>query len=222
MRCSKIAAGDSPSCSCFDCCLKSDPGCVLQWQPGQFVSQPTDDVRAFERLTRVGPEHISYQVGSHVLIERTGKSLSLYRDSHGKLEQRNTMLGAVLRFTMPRDGSLMDAKVQVTREPEEVFGRQVFEFGIHKLRMADKKQYAEKLSNARDAVPARFTLTSAAGGQNDAPSVRPRPMNSKALVSIPAKSPLKQTVVRLHNNHSKGNKQYVSKLLQTGTSQACS
>ena len=157
----------------------------------------------FEKLKRLGAESVTYAKGDHVIIDHVGSLLSVYKDSHGKVEQKQTMLGAVHEFRMPKGGSFTAARVKVSREPEAVFGRQIFEFGIHKLSLASKKQFEEMTRKAREAVPDHFSV-SIAGGSDEAATVRPRPVMPGSVVKIAANSPLKQTIVRLGLSNAKG------------------
>lgn len=170
----------------------------MQWERLNITSQPTDEVTVFEKLKRLGAESVTFTKGDHVTIEGIGKMLSVYKDSYGRLEQKQIMLGAVLGFHMPRGASFTEAMVQVSREPEAVFGRQIFDFGIHKLRPVNKKQFEELTKKAREAVPRQF-LVSSAGGSDDAATVRPRPMMPGSVVKMTANSPLRQIIVRLCN-----------------------
>ena len=184
---------------------KNSLASAVQWQAHDIISQPTEPVTVFDTLTRIGAESVSYRKGDHVIIDHVGKNLSIYRDSLYKLKQQQTMLGAVLSFHMPKGGSFTAAKVTVSREPEEVFGRQVFEFGIHKLSPVDAKQFEDESKKAKEAVPSHFLVT-VAGVQDNTPTVRPRPLHPSTVVSVPAKSSLCQTTVRLqhHNGKVKG------------------
>ena len=168
----------------------------MQWERLNVTSQSTDAVITFEKLKRIGAESVTYTKGDHVIIDHVGKMLSVYKDSHGRLKQRQTMLGAVQEFSMPRGGSFTDAVVKVSREPEDVFGHQTFKFGIHKLSLANQKQFDEMTKKAWEAVPNHVAVSNA-GGSEDTPSVRPRLVMPGAVVKATANSPLKQTTVRL-------------------------
>ena len=177
--------------------------CVLQWECLNVTSQPTDAVITFEKLKRVGAESVTYTKGDHVIIDHVGKMLSVYKDSRGRLKQKQTMLGAVHEFSMPKGGSFTDAVVKVSREPDDVFGCQIFKFGIHKLSLASKAQYAEMTKEAQGAVPNHLTVYNA-GGSDDKAIGRPRPVSPGSVVRATAKSPLKQTTVRLCVRNAKG------------------
>ena len=157
----------------------------------------------FEKLRRIGAESVTYGKEDHVIIDHVGKRLSVFKDSHGKVTHKQSMLGAVHGFSMPRGGSFTDAEVEVSREPESVFGLQKFKFGIHHLSPASKKQFEEFTKEARDAVPDHFAVTST-GGAEDAASVRPRPVVPGSVVKETANSPLKQITVRLCVHNTKG------------------
>ena len=201
------ASSQQPAACTYDTCYfphhtcrrfaaEADVICCLQWERLNVTSQPTDAVITFEKLKRLGVGSVTYTKGSHVIIDHVGKMLSVYKDSLGRLEQKQTMLGAVHEFSMPRGGSFTDAVVKVSREPDDVFGHQTFKFGIHKLSLASQKQYDEMTKRAWEAVPNHFAVSNA-GGSDDAASVRPRPVAPGSGVRATANSPLKQTTVRL-------------------------
>ena len=201
------ASSQQPAACTYDACCfphhtcgrvaaEADVICCLQWERLNVTSQPTDAVITFEKLKRLGVGSVAYTKGSHVIIDHVGKMLSVYKDSLGRLEQKQTMLGAVHEFSMPRGGSFTDAVVKVSREPDDVFGHQTFKFGIHKLSLASQKQYDEMTKRAWEAVPNHFAVSNA-GGSDDAASVRPRPVAPGSVVRATANSPLKQTTVRL-------------------------
>ena len=186
-------------------CAEAGSVCFVQWERLNVTSQPTDAEITFEKLKRIGAESVTYTKGDHVIIDHVGKMLSVFKDSHGRLEQKQTMLGVVHEFSMPRDGSFTKAVVTVSREPDDVFGYQIFKFGIHKLSLASKEQYGEITKKARSSVPNHFAVSNA-GGSDGAARVHPRPVVRCRVVRATANCPLKQTTVRLCITHAKGGK----------------
>ena len=178
------------------------PEWFLQWECLNVTSQSTDAVVTFEKLRRIGAESVTYGKGDHVIIDHVGKRLSVFKDSRGKVTHKMSMLGAVHGFSMPRGGSFTDAEVEVSREPESVFGLQKFKFKIHHLSLASNKQFEEFTKEARDAVPNHFAVSS--GGAGDVASVRPRPVVPGSVVKETANSPLNQITVRLCVRNTRG------------------
>ena len=177
----------------------------MQWDAKDIVSSNTDTTKRFTTLERLGQHGVTHRQGHHVYIEHVGTKLSVYKDSLGRIEQRQSLFGAVLHFEMPNDSSFTSATVVVSREPEAVFGIQQFSFPIHKLRraLATRKELEDEKDKAEQSLPRHFVVA-VAGGQEEGPAVRPRLCTPDTPMTSSAKTPLKSTYVRLQNNTYKG------------------
>ncbi len=177
----------------------------MQWDAKDLVSSSTDTTKTFTTLERLGQHGVTYRQGDHVYIEHVGTKLSVYKDSLGRIEQRQSLFGAVLHFEMPNDSSFTSATVVMSREPEAVFGIQQFSFPIHKLRraLATRKELEDEKDKAEQSLPRHFVVA-VAGGQEEGPAVRPRLCTPDTPMTSSAKTPLKSTYVRLQNNTYKG------------------
>ena len=193
--------------------------CLLQWIAEEVMSRPTDDVMAFKTLRGLGKDAVTYKQQEYIIIEHTGTNMSVFKNSVGKLDKRQNLFGAVVRFErandrsddngrddQPAQKSFTNANVVVSREPAEVFGRQEFVFPVHKLRKATVKEIGDEEAKAQRALPSEFeVVTVASSGQEDGPAVRPRPMQPNQAATITAKTPLRHTSVTLLNkSYSRG------------------
>lgn len=182
----------------------------MQWDAKDVVSSNTDTTKRFNTLERLGQQGVTYRQGDHVYIERVGTKLSVYKDSLGRTEQKQSLFGAVLHFDMPTNSSFTSATVVVSREPEAVFGIQQFSFPIHKLRraLATRKELEDEKEKAEQYLP-RHVVVAVAGGQEEGPAVRPRVCRPDTAMTSTAKTPLNSTFVRLQNNTFKGTPRWV-------------
>lgn len=171
----------------------------MQWIDEDIISQPADPIRKFTTLRRLGQQPTVYRQGTHVYIEHIGSKLSVYKDSLGKNEQRQSLFGAIMHFEMDKDGSFTSAKAVVSREPDTAFGVQHFAFPIHKLRLATEQELQDERAKAAQSLPKHFVVA-VDGSQEEGPAMRPRPLTQEGPVTVLAKVPLKPNTVKLSNS----------------------
>ena len=182
----------------------------MQWDAKDIDSSSTDTSKRFKTLERLGHHGVTYTEGDHVYIEHVGTKLSVYKDSLGRTEQKQSLFGAVLHFDMPINGSFTSTTVVLSREPEAGFVIQQCSFPIHKRRraVATRKELEDEKEKAEQYLP-RHVVVAVAGGQEEGPAVRPRVCRPDTAMTSTAKTPLKSTFVRLQNNTYKGRPRWV-------------
>lgn len=134
----------------------------MQWDAKDVVSSNTDTTKSFNTLERLGQQGVTYRQGDHVYIEHVGTRLSVYKDSLGRTEQKQSLFGAVMHFDLPTNSSFTSATVVVSREPEAVFGIQQFSFPIHKLHraLATRKELEDEMERLNSICPDMLWLLS--------------------------------------------------------------
>ena len=149
-------------------------------KPGEY--------KAFRILNAIQLSHVFRAQDVVDLPDVTGGKLSWYK--HGKLPVRQQLIfGRILYFKQYTDTSAGMAKAVLTREPNQEFGTEEFEFNVYKLTAADGTRQEQEYAKLSAAVPSQVKVDF---------DTRQRASSSRPI-KVFAKQPLPQAKVAVLN-----------------------